>query len=184
MIIGLTGYGESGKDTIADYLVQEFGFTKWVFSDLLGELLSSIECEDTKDYRSKLGVALRKTSGFQNILAMMLSNRIKGLDDIVITGFRSPEEVSQFRADHNDRFKLIYVERSLEKRYASRRDQKTTMEDIKKRDERDGAGMGLDKIIHNQMYNLKIINENSREELLSETALIIAKLGYGPRKAL
>lgn len=34
-IIGLTGLPRTGKDTIADYLVKEYGFTKFAFADAL-----------------------------------------------------------------------------------------------------------------------------------------------------
>ena len=33
MIIGLTGYARSGKDTVAQILVDKFGFTRVAFAD-------------------------------------------------------------------------------------------------------------------------------------------------------
>lgn len=37
MVVGLTGLPRSGKDTVADYLVQEYGFTKFAFADAVYE---------------------------------------------------------------------------------------------------------------------------------------------------
>lgn len=39
MILGLTGYASSGKDTVADYLVANYGFTKIAYADKLKEFL-------------------------------------------------------------------------------------------------------------------------------------------------
>lgn len=39
MILGLSGYAQSGKDTIADYLVKHYGFTKISFADPIRKAL-------------------------------------------------------------------------------------------------------------------------------------------------
>lgn len=39
MIIGVSGYARAGKDTIADYLVDNFGFTKMSFADPMRQAL-------------------------------------------------------------------------------------------------------------------------------------------------
>lgn len=39
MIIGLTGYAQSGKDTIAKILVENYGFTRIAFADKIREFL-------------------------------------------------------------------------------------------------------------------------------------------------
>jgi len=41
MIVGLTGYKGSGKDTVADHLV-EYGFVRWSFADKLREVCSDV----------------------------------------------------------------------------------------------------------------------------------------------
>ena len=42
MIIGLIGKKSSGKDTLADYLVQQHGFVKYAFSDPIKEACKAI----------------------------------------------------------------------------------------------------------------------------------------------
>jgi hypothetical protein len=39
MIIGLTGYAQSGKDTVANILVERYGYTRIAFADKIRELL-------------------------------------------------------------------------------------------------------------------------------------------------
>ncbi len=39
MIIGLTGYAQSGKDTVANILVERYGFTRVAFADKIREYL-------------------------------------------------------------------------------------------------------------------------------------------------
>ena len=39
MIIGLTGYAQSGKDTVAKILVENYGFTRIAFADKIREFL-------------------------------------------------------------------------------------------------------------------------------------------------
>lgn len=42
MIIGLSGYGRSGKDTVADYLVEHHGFRRIAFADALREMAEKL----------------------------------------------------------------------------------------------------------------------------------------------
>ena len=39
MIIGLTGYAQAGKDSVANSLVQNYGYTRVAFADKIKELL-------------------------------------------------------------------------------------------------------------------------------------------------
>ena len=43
MIIGLSGYAQSGKDTIAEYLINNHGFTKVAFADPIREALYELD---------------------------------------------------------------------------------------------------------------------------------------------
>lgn len=43
MLIGLSGYARSGKDTVADYLVKNYGFTRMAFADPIREALYRLD---------------------------------------------------------------------------------------------------------------------------------------------
>lgn len=42
MIVGLTGYAQSGKDTLANILVEEYGYTRVAFADKIREFLYEV----------------------------------------------------------------------------------------------------------------------------------------------
>lgn len=43
MIIGLTGYAQSGKDTVASILVEKYGYTRIAFADTIRDLLYEMD---------------------------------------------------------------------------------------------------------------------------------------------
>lgn len=43
MIIGLSGYARTGKDTVADYLVEKYGFVRMAFADPMKEALYRLD---------------------------------------------------------------------------------------------------------------------------------------------
>lgn len=45
MLIGLTGYAQSGKDTVANLLVENYGYTRIAFADPIRELLYRLNPE-------------------------------------------------------------------------------------------------------------------------------------------
>jgi hypothetical protein len=59
MIVGLSGVARSGKDTIADYLVENYGFTKISFADPIREALVRLNPEiDVDGYDMRLSTAV------------------------------------------------------------------------------------------------------------------------------
>lgn len=62
-IIGISGYATSGKDTIADYLVKNYGFKKAHFSAKLKELLMKLNPLVPDDYDQWMRVTEYLTEG-------------------------------------------------------------------------------------------------------------------------
>ena len=97
MILGLTGYSSAGKDTVADYLVKEHGFTRLAFADKVRDLaehlnpslgypempLSTIlenlgwdeakQIPDVRQYLQTLGTACREIQG-ENVWIQAVDN--------------------------------------------------------------------------------------------------------------
>jgi hypothetical protein len=62
MILGLSGYARSGKDTIAEYLVEKYGFVRMGFADPMREAIARLDpWIDFAGLRIPLSEALRIT---------------------------------------------------------------------------------------------------------------------------
>lgn len=172
-LIGLTGFARSGKDTVASYLVKNYGFKAFAFSDIIIEHLKKMNREVTKENMSLLGDELRKEFG-NDVMAQFLWERVKNFDKIVITGFRSPAEVAFFKA--KTRCILIYVEADAEIRFRRRTaEDPETKKAFFERDERDKKNKGLDVVIDEADYTLE--NNGTKEELYRRVDYLWKKIG-------
>ena len=63
-ILGISGHAQAGKDTIADYLVKNYGYTKMSFAKYLKEMVNDLfDLNDNiykKDYLKKWGMTKRE----------------------------------------------------------------------------------------------------------------------------
>lgn len=136
MIIGLSGVARSGKDTIADHLVENYGFKKVSFADPIREALYRLNPEidvDGYDMRLKTAVDLmgweqlkESSSSIRGLMQRMgtevgrqmfgeniwVDTALKDItpaDKIVITDVRFPNEADAIQATGG---KLWRVERS------------------------------------------------------------------------
>ncbi len=57
MIIGLSGYAQTGKDTVAQHLVEHYGFTRIAFADAIRDALYALD-PIVSDYPAIPGVRL------------------------------------------------------------------------------------------------------------------------------
>lgn len=183
LVIGITGLASSGKGEVAKYFESK-GFVKLIFSDLIHEeaekrgLLKGKEgYEEKKGVYSNLGDVLRKKYGRKGILAEFLLKRIKDmkLENVVIDGFRSVEEVLYFR-DNVNNFYLINVEADERIRFERRKldDPKATLERFRNRDQRDIKEKGLGKVL--MIADFKIDNNGGLEYLHEQLERIIRKI--------
>ena len=165
MIIGLTGLARSGKDTIAKYLEEKYGFKHLDFArDALFAEADKRGIEKDKISLSILGDELRQEQG-RAVLAKIINSKIKEDENYVITGFRSPEEVDLIRNEHLN-FVLIEVSASHTIRFKRRNEKDPDDEELfNARDKRDIHNKGLGDVL--KMADYKILNESTFEELYS-----------------
>ena len=182
MIIGLTGLARSGKDTVANYLSNKYGFAHLDFArDALFAEADKRGVEKDKMSLSVLGDELRQESG-RAVLAKIINSKIqqdkpikttisslkkedkvKQEKSYAITGFRSPEEVDLIRNEHLD-FVLIEVSANPVIRFKRRTDKDPDNEELfNARDKRDIYNKGLGEVL--KMADYKVLNEDSFEEL-------------------
>lgn len=68
MIIGLSGYAQVGKDTVANYLVSNYGFTKVSFADPIREALYKLDPKVRVDELAGVSLANAVDSmGWENL---------------------------------------------------------------------------------------------------------------------
>jgi dephospho-CoA kinase len=126
MIIGLTGYAQSGKDTVANILVEKYGFTRVAFADKLRDLLyefnppadgdgipdvqevvdvngwdiAKVQYPTIRKQLQDLGLAARKVFGEQFWIQQAL-REVHFEGNFVITDIRFPNEAAAIRKYDN-----------------------------------------------------------------------------------
>lgn len=112
MIIGISGPTGSGKDTAANFIEKEFHFKHISGGDVLRDLLRRIGFEPKKEAVGDLGTLLRINYGSDAILKLVMDQG--GSGNIIISGFRSPEEAKLIKQAGGV---IIYIEAREETRH-------------------------------------------------------------------
>jgi len=110
MIIGVTGWFASGKDTVCEYLEKK-GFKKISLSDIIREYLAKEDLEPTRDNLRKAGNQLREKFG-SNYLAKEALQRIEKdhkHNNFVIPSVRLPAETKTLRESPDFQLWEVYV---------------------------------------------------------------------------
>ena len=179
MIIGITGYYASGKDTVAEYL-QKKGFQHFSLSDEIRHEATKKNIPPIRDNLIKLGNDLREKFG-PGILAQRINLKLKENKNYVITSIRNPEEINNLNENQN--FILISVEAEQKKRFellkqrARENDPKTFQEFVEKEkieESSDPNKQQLNKCA--KLAKFIIENNGTLEELHTKTEKLLRDL--------
>jgi hypothetical protein len=114
MIIGLTGYAQSGKDTVAKILVDNYGYTRIAFADKIREflyetapdyiklLVDEVGWEKAKknqvvrELLQTTGVGARNVFGEEFWISQAFSGR-RDVDNVVVTDVRFTNEADYIK---------------------------------------------------------------------------------------
>jgi dephospho-CoA kinase len=175
MIIGVMGLAGAGKDEFTKILQERHGFKKYDFSkDVLEEIARKRRLNPTKANLSDLGDQIRDNDG-RGILAEMLLKKIGRLEgNIVISGFRSPEELDYIRNEALD-FYLIEIYADPLVRY-NRKREVISSKVFFERDRHDMETKGMGKVI--RMADFIIKNNSDHVALESQIYGLLIKLGF------
>ena len=113
MIIGVTGFYGSGKDTLADYLKTQ-GFEHHSLSDEVRKEVLKKNLNLTRENQIKIANQIRKIHG-SNYFAKKIIGKIKG-GECVITSIRNEQELLELRKFDN--FILINVIGPIKERFS------------------------------------------------------------------
>lgn len=165
-VLILLGKARSGKDTVADFLAEKFGFKKFVFSSVLEEELKKQGKEVSKQNMVLLGDELREKKGM-GIIAEKLLKEVKEEKKIVFVGARSVEEIELIK-EKFPTAKLVLVEAQEEKRFDRRSNlDPDELEKFSLRDKTDEEKKGMKKVF--LLAEFKIENNGSIENLFKKT---------------
>ena len=168
-IIILVGLARSGKDRVAEYIVENTGYTKYTFSDVLKEMLEEKGMKATKQNMIELGDMLRSQMGMDAV-ARILNKKINKTDNLVLVGPRSVEEIDFFKQKFPE-LKIIRVVAREEDRFTRRTEGNQTKEQFLERDKKDIEKKGMQKVL--DLAELQINNFGTLEELKKETESIL-----------
>lgn len=143
MIIGLTGYLGSGKDTVAEHLIKQ-GFKHLSLSDILREELRSRGLEVTRKNLQEIGNDLRTRfgTGYLAQRALMMTN--EG-EDWIISSIGTTGEVEALQK--HPQFTLVFVDAPQRQRYQrlvkrDREKESKTFKEFKKNETMENTGGG------------------------------------------
>lgn len=118
MIIGLTGYAQSGKDTVAKILVDNYGYTRIAFADKIREFLYEIapdyikflvdevgwekakQNQTVRELLQTTGVGARTVFG-EGFWIEQALNKCKPWDNVVVTDARFTNEADYIKGFPN-----------------------------------------------------------------------------------
>lgn len=178
-IIGLVGRQGSGKGTIAKLLQKEYGAKLFRFSAILGDVLSRIAVEKTRENLIALSEALRKTFG-EDVLAYAIERdaATSDADVVVIDGIRRVEDIAAL--EPLPQFKLIFVDAPAKLRYERMRGrgekpgEREMTWDTFLHDEHAGPELTIDDVAKRAAH--RIDNSGTEEELEAKIREILRNI--------
>jgi len=119
IIIGLIGEKGSGKGTVSDYLIKNFGAQHFGTSKILKRTVSDLHLELTRDNFIKLALVLKEGFGADVVINSLIQDiEQTATSDIVIAdGIRMHDDVKPFLEKYGRNFYLIYVTADMKLRY-------------------------------------------------------------------
>jgi hypothetical protein len=147
MIIGLSGYAQTGKDTIADYLVKNYGFTRVAFADPIREAVYrlnpkisivdmrdvplatavdglgweavKVESSDARWLLQRMGTEVGREMFGENFWVDQAMKKASKYDKVVITDVRYPNELEAILRHSGTAWRVIKDDVGAVNRHAS-----------------------------------------------------------------
>ncbi|MDR1122964.1 MAG: AAA family ATPase [Endomicrobium sp.] len=189
MVIGLTGFYCSGKDTVANYISQKYGYKHLSLSDVIREIMKEFGFEPTRENLITFGTKLREENS-NEVLVKKALEKIKDEDKYCITSIRHSEEVNELRKRKD--FVLINVDARQDVRFERMQKRKRPgdpqvlekfIELEKNESQTSGSGQQLRKVVNmadiifindsNDMATLKATVDNFLEDLKMKKEILM-----------
>ena len=179
IIIGIAGKIAAGKDTVANYLINQYGAQQLKFSKVLRDILQRIYQDISRENMQKISTILRDGFG-DDLLAKVIYNDILNSNEkmIVIDGVRRLPDIEILRS--LPEFKLLFIDTDIENRYQrliqrneNIDDRNKTFDDFQKEDQAE-AEINIDKL--KSIADYIIDNNGNIDNLYKQIDKIITEL--------
>ncbi|HOC96268.1 MAG TPA: AAA family ATPase [bacterium] len=179
IIIGIAGKIAAGKDTAANYLINQYGAQQLKLSKVLRDILQRIYKDISRENMQKMSTMLRNTFG-DDLLANVIYNDILNSNEkmIVIDGVRRLTDIEILRS--LPEFKLLFIDTDIENRYQrliqrneNIDDRNKTFDDFQKEDQAE-AEINIDKL--KSIADYIIDNNGNIDNLYKQIDKIITEL--------
>ncbi len=180
MIIGLAGMYASGKDSVAEHLVEN-GSTHFSLSDMLREELRRRGIDITRENLIDVGNELRSKHG-HGVLGKRALEKIKeGTGDFVVSSIRHPAEAKELM--QHGHFFLVDVRAPIKTRFKwiKKRDRENdpkTLSELKAKEKLESQKEGPGQQLTNTMKLAKFVlsNDSTLKKLQDKTDRLVVDL--------
>jgi dephospho-CoA kinase len=160
MIIGVTGFYGSGKDTLAEYLTKQ-GFEHHSLSNEVRKEVLKKNLNLTRENQIKIANQIRKIHG-SNYFAKRVIEKIKN-NKCVVTSIRNEQELIEFRKF--DDFILLNIIAPVEERFDRIKQRKRygdpkTLKELKKKEQQEQSDNPANQQLHIITKSADIIINN------------------------
>jgi dephospho-CoA kinase len=116
IILGLVGEMAAGKTTITEYIKEKHGGVSFRFSDMLGDILSRMHIDKTREHYQTLSTTLRKHFGDDIMSKVIMLDVKESSSPLIITeGVRRPSDITYLK--ELDGFHLVAIQADERTRY-------------------------------------------------------------------
>ena len=172
MLIGLTSRNAAGKDEVARYLVEHYGFVYYSLSDILRGELERKGLPVTRENLIARGNELRREKG-AGVLAETALAELENVKEAVVVSIRNSGEVSALRT--RDDFILVAVDAPVQLRFKrararARSDDAKTLEEFIRDERAELAGSENEQQLERvfRMRDQLIVNDGTLKELYAK----------------
>ncbi len=178
-IIGIVGPIGSGKDTVADYIAQRYGYTIFSFRDVVKEVVEMEGLEPNRENMQKVAREKRDKEG-ESVFSKIVLDKIiaSKCEKVVVKDLRTAGDVKTIRDHFKTQMKIIKIVATAQLRFErmkarGRPGDPKTLEEFLQQEKREEE-LGFTKAFN--FTDFMVFNTGSREELYSQVDKIMNSL--------
>ena len=178
-VIGIFGLIGSGKDTVAEYLEEKYGFYHVSYGTIVRELSKQLGRTLERDDLIKTQREYVQRYG-QNYFGRLAVERIRKSKEqfFILSGIRRPQDVEEPRKAFGEDFLLVFVDAPPKIRFErmhsrSREGDPETLEEFLRQEEEEKKAFGFDEVTRRVKFTIK--NEGTLEELYRNVDAFLAR---------